>query len=147
MKILRSLLAGLTGAIALNIVHEIVRRIDRDAPQVQLIGEEAITKSMKKIGTQPPKGLKLYLVTLAGDVISNALYYSLIGVGNKKSSLFRGAAQGAIAGLGALGLTKPMGLDDTPVNKTNKTKAMTIGWYTLGGLVTTLVLKQLSKKA
>ena len=146
MKILRSLLAGLTGAIALNIVHEMVRRIDKDAPQIQLIGEEAISKSMKRMGATPPAGNKLYLMTLLGDVISNTLYYSLMGIGKKKGILYRGAAQGAIAGLGALGLTKPMGLNDRPVNKTNRTKAMTIGWYTIGGLITAWTLQRLSKK-
>jgi hypothetical protein len=146
MKLTQSLLAGLAGAVALNIIHEVVRKFDKDAPQVQLIGEEGLSKSLKKMGITPPKGNKLYAATLASDLVSNALYFSKIGTGNKKNLLFRGLTHGALAGFGALTLTKPLGLSDAPVTKTSKTKVLTVAWYTLGGIVTAMVLEKLRNR-
>jgi hypothetical protein len=147
MKILNSLLAGLAGAVALNVLHEVARHFDSDAPQVQLIGEEALTKSLKSIGIEPPKGNKLYFATLAGDLVSNAFYFSTIGKGKPAWVLFRGLGYGAMAGMGALKLTGPMGLKDAPVTKSNKTKILTVAWYTFGGLITALTLKKLRARA
>jgi predicted cobalt transporter CbtA len=141
----KNMLSGLAGAIVLNVVHQLAKKINKNAPHVDKIGEEAVSKSIKKSGYDPPKGDRLFLTTLVGDVIANSIYYSLIGKGKKENLLLRGIIFGGLAGLGALKLTKPMGLDDQPVNKTNKTKAMTIAWYIIGGLATVYALKLLEK--
>ena len=145
MGIITNLVGGLTGAAALSILHETVKRYDHDAPRIDLVGEEAIVKSMKGMGAEPPQGDSLYAVTLAGDVLSNALYYSLIGWGNKEHLLRRGFEYGLTAGIGAITLTKPLGLSDAPVTKTNKTKALTVAWYVFGGVVTALTIKAFRK--
>ena len=141
----KNILGGLAGAIVLNVVHQLAKKVDKDAPQMDKIGEEALSKSIKTVGYDPPKGDKLFLTTLISDVVANASYYSLIGKGKKEHLLLRGIVFGAVAGIGALNLTKPLGLNDRPVNKNNKTKAMTIGWYILGGLATALTLKLLKR--
>jgi hypothetical protein len=38
-----------------------------------------------------------------------------------------------------------MGLSDAPVTRTDKTKLLTVAWYTFGGLVTGAVIKALRK--
>jgi hypothetical protein len=48
-------------------------------------------------------------------------------------------------GLGALTLTKQMGLSDTTITRTGKTKLLTVGWYTFGGIVAGSVMKALHK--
>ena len=146
MKILKNFAGGLAGAIALNILHETAKRYLHDAPRVDLVGEEALTKLAETADIEPPKGDNLYLATLVGDVLSNAVYYSFIGAGKKKNLLLRGAGLGFAAGVGALTLTRPMGLSDAPVNRTNTTKALTIAWYVFGGLVTAITIKALRKK-
>ncbi|GAB3823275.1 hypothetical protein GCM10028895_29990 [Pontibacter rugosus] len=72
-------------------------------------------------------------MALAGDVLSNSLYYSLAGTG--KDAWWRGAILGATAGAGAVLLPGPLGLGEEPSNRTTKTQAMTVGYYLLGGLV------------
>ncbi len=109
-KIVSSIIGGLAGAVALNILHQAVKALDHDAPRVDLIGEEALTKGMESIGLEPPTGNALFVATLAGDVLSNALYYSTIGFGRKRYLLLSGAAIGLTAGIGALKITEPMGL-------------------------------------
>lgn len=145
MKIINSIAGGLAGAIALNILHESVKRIDHNAPRIDLVGEEALSKSLISLGAELPEGDALFAATLASDLLSNALYYSLIGIGKKKNLLWRGAGYGLAAGIGALTLTKPMGLSDAPITKTQKTKILTVAWYLFGGLVTALTIKSLRK--
>ena len=145
MKILKAILAGFAGAAALNILHETVRRFDADAPRVDLLGEEALTRSMNSLNLEPPKGNNLYVATLAGDVISNGIYYSAIGMAGSKNIYLKGAVAGLTAGLGAIKLPDKLGLDDKPVTKTDKTKILTVAWYLIGGLVTAAVFDQLKK--
>ena len=145
MKTVNNLLGGLAGAIALNIIHQAAKKINHDAPRVDLVGEEAVTKGLKYAGIEPPKGDNLFATTLAGDLISNAIYYSAVGVGKDRNLLFRGIAYGLSAGIGALILTKPIGLSDAPITKTPQTKVMTVAWYVLGGLATALTIKALRR--
>ncbi|MCF0058537.1 hypothetical protein [Dyadobacter sp. CY356] len=146
MKDIENIAGGLAGALALNILHESYKRLDSEAPRVDLVGEEALTKTVESVGLKAPKGEKLFGLTLAADVISNAVYFSAIGVGKKKNLLFRGAGYGLAAGLGAVLLTKPLGLNDAPVTKTTKTKILTVAWYLAGGLVTALTIQALKGK-
>lgn len=145
MKLISNIIGGLIGAVALNILHESIKRIDHDAPRIDLVGEEALSKSIAGLGVQPPRGNELFAATLAGDLLSNALYFSLIGIGKKKNLLWRGAGYGMAAGIGALTLTKPLGLSDAPITKTEKTKVLTVAWYLFGGIVAALAIKQLRK--
>jgi len=146
-KIFSSIIGGLAGAVALNILHQTVKSFDHDAPRVDLVGEEALTKGMEAMGLTPPTGNALFVATLAGDIISNALYFSTIGFGKKRFLFLRGTAVGLAAGIGALKLTEPLGLSDAPVTRTDKTKVMTIAWYTIGGLVTAMTIKAIRSKA
>jgi hypothetical protein len=145
MKIIQNIIGGLAGAVALNILHQAVKQFDHEAPRVDLVGEEALTKGMEAMGLTPPTGKALFAATLAGDLISNAAYYSMIGLGKTKYLLYHGAAHGLCAGIGALTLTGPMGLSDAPVTRTDKTKLLTVAWYTFGGLVAGAVIKSLRK--
>jgi len=146
MRKLKGIISGLAGALAVNILHETIRRYDSKAPRIDLIGKEALSKSLLEIGVEPPKGKNLHQATLAGDIVSNALYYSLIASGDVNKKWLRGAMLGASAGIGALKLPKPMGLDDTPVTKNRKAEVLTVLYYTFGGLVTAATYALLTKK-
>ena len=49
MSQFKNLLAGLTGAIALNILHETVRKTSANAPRIDLLGEEALQKTLNHL--------------------------------------------------------------------------------------------------
>lgn len=142
MTIAKNLLAGLGGAIALNILHESLKKSDEDMPRVDKLGEEALQKGLVELGASPIENKdNLYAATLGADLLSNALYYSAIGVGNPKHMWAKAFALGLTGGAGAVALPDVLGLDPEPVAKTTKTKTLTVGYYLFGALVTGCLLK------
>lgn len=141
-----SALGGLAGAAALTLLHETIKKRDPKAPRMDLLGMMALSKIIRSVGKNPPPEKKLYIYTLAGDLLSNALYYSLAGMGRRKSLLEKGAALGIAAGLGALFLPKPLHLNEEYSNRTTRTQVMTVAYYLIGSLVAAALMKQLRKK-
>jgi hypothetical protein len=146
MSKIQNLLAGLGGAVALNIIHESLKHKGEGMPRVDLVGEEALQKSLNYFGTSIDDDANLYKATLAGDIISNALYYSLIGGRGSNHIWARAVFYGLSGGIGAVTLPEPMGLEPEPVNKTNKTKLLTVAYYLAGALVTGGILKAIAKE-
>lgn len=145
MSRIKNLAAGLAGAIALNVLHESLKEKSQDMPRVDLLGEDALQKTLHYFGAHIQNKENLYQATLAGDIIGNTLYYSLIGAGNSKHLWPKVAIMGLSAGIGAITLPQPMGLDPEPVAKNNRVKTLTIGYYLLGAVVTGLVLTMIKK--
>jgi hypothetical protein len=134
MKALRALGSGFAGACALTLVHQAARKITDKAPRADILGMRALAKIFRKVDTQSPPDDQLYPLTLAGDLVGNAFYYSLVGTAGGLSALARGTALGLAAGLGALALPGPLGLGSRPTNRTTATRVMTVAWYLTGGL-------------
>jgi hypothetical protein len=132
MKLLQALASGLAGACALTLLHESVRRVSPDAPRMDVLGMRAIAKSLRKADQQPPTGDRLFYASIAGDLVSNTLYYSFTGTGSGVWG--RGAMLGLVAGIGAVALPGPLGLGEAPSNRTTRTQVMTVALYLAGGL-------------
>ena len=134
-----ALAAGFGGAVALNILHETVRKNFDNVPEVNKVGEEALVKTLNKVDVTLNGKDEKYLATLAGDIVSNGIYYAATAA---KMPLLSGLA----AGVGAVTLPSKMGLDDTPVAGTTQKKVMTISYYVVGALVTAGIYKLLKNK-
>ena len=145
MNTIKALAGGLVGSIALTTVHETMRRLQKDAPRMDLLGMQTLKKGLKKTDMEVPDRDTLFNWTMLGDIVGNALFYSLAGIG-KKNALTKGTALGLAAGIGGVILPKYLGLDNEYSARTNKTKAMTIGWYLIGGVAAAVALKLLDKK-
>jgi len=135
MKVKNSLKGGLSGAVVLTLIHETVRKFDPDAPRMDLLGMNALSKIIKSFGKNPPPREELFNWTMAGDVAGNAFYYALAGLGKGKNVLLNGLLLGLGAGAGAVLLPKHMDLNEAYSNRTPKTRFMTMGLYIVGGLV------------
>lgn len=144
MRWIRNMAAGLMGSVALNILHEVIRKNASNVPQVNLIGAEAVNKTLSQYGRPIQNPDDLHKVTLELDLIANAAYYSAIG-GSGKYIWPKAIAMGLTAGIGALKLPEPLGLDPTPVTATTQKQMMTVGYYLFGALVTALALKTILK--
>lgn len=142
----KSLLAGVAGATLLNGVHEGVRHFVPTAPRVDLLGRTVIRRAFHKQGKKTPKGNKEYAITLATDLLSNALFYSLVGWGKGRSAWVRGLLLGLSAGLGAVKAPDYMKLPKKAVKRRQSTKLMTVAWYLLGGLAAGTVAQLISKR-
>lgn len=146
MKPTIALGGGLAGAATMTLIHETVKRVVPAAPRMDLLGMNALSKAMRNAGKNSPAQKKLYALTMAGDIVSNAVYYSMAGIGKEKGAVVRGGLLGLAAGLGAVLLPKPLGLNEDYSNRTTSTKVMTVALYLAGGLITAAVLRALHKK-
>lgn len=144
MSFLRALGSGLVGAVALNLLHETARQFIADAPRVDVLGKRAIAAAYDATGHEPPPDDELYALAMAGDIVSNSLYYSLVGMGDRRNALLCGALLGFGAGVGAVALPGKLGLGSAPSARTPATQAMTIAWYTVGGLAAAAAYRMLS---
>ncbi len=145
MKLGASLLGGLAGAVAVTLIHETLRRKDPDAPRMDKLGMEAMAKGLDKMDEPVPEKKTLFHSALVSDILSNALYYSLAGIGKTKNAIGKGGLLGAAAGIGAVLLPKPMGLNPKHSGRTPKTKVMSVALYLIGGLVASKVTQMLSR--
>ena len=146
MSFAKALVSGLIGACTLTLIHETARRVAPNAPRMDILGMRAISQSLRAVGVHPPDDKSLHRASLAGDLLANSLYYSLVGVGREKSIWLRGAALGIAAGIGGVMLPEPMGLGGEPSGRSHATKAMTVGWYLAGALAAAATYQLLSAK-
>ena len=135
----RAVSGGIAGALVLTGLHEAARRAVPHAPRMDVIGERALRRSFKAWDRRPPRGRHLFRATLAADLLSNTLYYSLVGAGSRSRRLRRGLLIGLAAGIGAVLLPPHLGLGHPPGEKAPLTPLLTIAWYTAGGVTAALV--------
>lgn len=146
MKATTVLAGGLAGATAVTLIHESIKAVVPQAPRMDRLGMEAIAKGLRKANREVPRQEALFTAALAGDLLSNAIYYSAIGIGGEKNIWLRSTLLGLSAGIGAVVLPAPLGLNERHSNRTITTQLMTIGLYVTGALVTTAVIKVLNRK-
>jgi hypothetical protein len=143
----RSTIGGLAGACTLTLLNESVKKLDKDAPRMDLLGMNAVARLMKGNNILAVTAGKLFPVALAGDLVSNSLYYSMADTGDKQQTLIRGGLLGLAAGLGAVVLPKTLGLNEEATTRTVKTKVLTVSWYLIGGLVAAAAINLMDKKS
>ncbi|HLT73862.1 MAG TPA: hypothetical protein VKZ68_02210 [Ohtaekwangia sp.] len=142
---LKAVVGGFAGACTLTLINEGFALVDKKAPRLDLLGMNAVAKLVKNPASTPL--LKNLLpVSLVGDLVSNSLYYGLASGASRERTLIRGALLGLGAGIGAVTLPKPMGLDERPTNATTRTKAMTVLYYLVGGLIAAAAINALDDK-
>lgn len=146
MKATTVIAGGLAGATAVTLIHESLKAVVPQAPRMDRLGMQAISNGLRKAGKTVPKQNTLFTMALAGDLLSNAIYYSAAGIGSEKNLWLRGTLLGLSAGIGAVVLPEPLGLNKQHSNRTLATKFMTVGLYVAGALVTTAVIKVMNRK-
>jgi hypothetical protein len=145
MGFVNAIVAGLAGSSALTLVHETARRWLPDAPRADILGVRALEKGFFAAGEQPPTGDEMHRLTLGTDIVVNAGYYALVAAAGRRAAWATGLGLGLLAGIGAITLPGPLGLGQEPTGRTPVTKALTVAWYTLGGAVTALVYRLLTR--
>ncbi|MGE9310050.1 hypothetical protein ACLOAU_00265 [Niabella sp. CJ426] len=134
----KKIVAGLTGALVLNILHETIRSSFPGAPRINELGEEALQKSLRPFNVTLDDPRSAYWATLSSDIVSNAVYYGVTATTNPVVS-------GALAGIGAVKLPQHLGLNDEPVAATPQKRLLTVSYYLVGAFVTRAVYKALQR--
>jgi hypothetical protein len=142
-----ALAAGVCGAVALTAVHQLARRVSDDAPRMDVLGERAIARTVHAAGGTLPMPRTLHRWALAGDLVANSAYYSLVACGRDAHLWTRGVAMGLAAGAGALVLPRRIGLGDPPRSQHIPNQIMTVAWYVIGGLAAAAVGQGLRRTA
>lgn len=145
MRLISALAGGFAGACAMTILHEVVKKIDKDAPHIDLMGMEALSKGVKSVTGHEPDKDNLYGEALAGEIVGNTMYYSLAAIGDEHKDL-KGSILGIAGGLGSIYLPGIFGLNKDHSGRTDKTKALTAIYYTVGGLVASQVMDWVEDK-
>ena len=128
--------SGLAGALSVTAFHETIRRLYPKAPRLDLLGMQSLSGLFRKAEQADPSEKKLFKVALAADVLSNAIFYTLTGIGKPSYVFLRGAVLGLAAGAGAVMLPKYLGLHEGYSHYATSTKAATVGLYLAGGIIT-----------
>ncbi|HEY0172203.1 MAG TPA: hypothetical protein VGB98_14355 [Pyrinomonadaceae bacterium] len=139
---LKALGSGLVGACALTLVHETARRYIDDAPRMDVVGMRALSRGLRAVDIDPP--VPLHEAALVGDIVSNSLYYGLVGLGEPGDGVRNGALLGLAAGVAAVYLPEPLGLGRQPAKNSTETNLLTVAWYLLGGLAAGAAFQALS---
>lgn len=146
MNLVSSLAGGLAGALAVTALHQIFKKYDSDAPRMDLLAMEAISKGLKMADQPVPSKKDLYKYSMAGDIFSNALYFGFASAGKSNKAISKGVIAGLSAGIGAVLAPEPLGLNKKHSNKTAKTQFMSVAYYLIGGAITGIVGKLVDKQ-
>jgi hypothetical protein len=142
-----SLLGGLAGALTLTALDEAIKRIDHSSPHPNLLGRNAVARIVKGTGLSSLAAQgQLKPMAATGELITNSLYFGMAEAGSPAKTLARGTLLGFAAGLGALTLSKPLGLDARESEVSATTKTLTVAWYVAGGLVAAAVMNLITKR-
>ncbi|UYQ90986.1 hypothetical protein MKQ68_12875 [Chitinophaga horti] len=136
---------GLVGACVLTALHELTRRTTLKAPRMDLLGMQVLAKGWSKTNLAPLSEKQLYSYTLAGDILSNAAYYSLAAAGDRKNLFIRAGVLGVAAGAAAICIPRKTGLNAGYSNRSLQTKALTVGLYLAGSLAAAAAIRLLDK--
>lgn len=152
MRLANAIEGGVVGATTLSLLQEALHKIDPKTPQ-PFFHKSGIIKKLKKSSGKPQRRTKLF-ITLAGELLANAGYFGLAGLGKKKNAVLTGGLLGAAAGLGVAFLTdkenenNPEGANGRSHQDADmQQKIMTVALFTAGGVVAGIAMKRLNKKS
>ena len=129
-QVRRSLVSGAAGALALTAIHDYARRHVYYAPRMDVVAMRGLDRALPG---NYHHSRRLYRLALAGDLVANSLYYSVVPGATAAATWMRAAVLGTVAGLGALLLPGRMGLGEPPYSRYRMNRVMTIAWYLAGG--------------
>lgn len=152
MKLTNMLEGGLAGISTVSLLQEALHKIDGKAPR-PLFHNARVIKKLKKANGKPRKRNKHY-IQLAGELLANAAYFGLAGLGKKKNAVLRGGLLGTAAGLGSTLMQHDDEHNDVADSVRTgsqnqeriKKHLLTVSLYTAGGLLAGAMIKGIRKK-
>ena len=104
MKRTLGLGSGLVGAASVTFLNHLAKRYLPEAPQLDILGLRLATVAFNKAGIEQPRGFPAKIISLIGALVSNSIFYGLVGLGRPRTAWLRGGALGLAMGIGAVTL-------------------------------------------
>ncbi len=124
--------SGVVGAAAVAGLHQLARYLLKDAPRMDVWGEEALKVGFGKLGLEPPKAARAWS-WLAGNVGSDALLFGAVGAAPANQAVARGTALGALTGVAAVLGPRLLRLGPEHTSRSFWTALTTVGLYAGAG--------------
>jgi hypothetical protein len=138
MKSVLSLGSGAVVEEAVATLNYMAGRQLPGAPRLDILGRQLAAAAFDGLGIRPPHGWPMKALALVGSLISNSIFYGLVGLGRPGTAWLRGGALGLAMGLGVLTLPAALGADQRETGRPPRAKVATLGWYVLGGIIAAL---------
>lgn len=142
MKLLSSLAGGIAGACVVTLLHEVVKKIDKNAPRVDLLDKE-VSNNWHDLDEGERK---LFLEEIAGNLAANSVYFTIASLNDKHAATPDGA-QGVMAELSSVyapGLKNALNVKGE--GSGDKMRALTVAYYFVGGWVAKKVMEMVEDK-
>jgi hypothetical protein len=145
---LGSIGSGLVGALALAGVHwRSKRRWKLHTPRLDQLGERAVERLSEAVGRRPPHGRRLERAGLAANVALSALYFAALVLKRTGRPILRGTLGGFVLGLATIFLPPLLALGKRRRGVSPGGQALTVGSYTLGGLLSATAWRGLGSES
>lgn len=163
MKLADAIEGGIAGASTLTLLEKALQNMDTKPPKMKFLNKPGIIKRLKKKSKK--KGKEQLFIEVAKELLAAGANSGVFNLSKKKYALLRGALLGAATGLGVVlldkkdknsnGYHKRSGTDNghtesqnelTNFWMENQNKILTVGLYTLGGVVAAATIKKTAKK-
>lgn len=140
------LVSGAVGAGVLTAIHQTAQKYRDDAPRMDVVGMDMMSRTIAEAGGAPPSRAQLFNMTLAGEMLANSLYYSGIPAETSRKTWTRAVGMGLTAGFGALTLPRYVVGVDAPHSSSLANNAMTVAWYLAGALAAAACAETLRRR-
>ncbi len=124
--------SGLVGAIATTALNETSRRFVPYAPRLDVLGLRLASAGFRLGGLNPPRGPIVRVIALIGDLVSNSLFFGLIGLGRPDIPWFSEACSDWQWASEPLRYPNLSGSEGDTTARTKKTAAQTILFMSSG---------------
>lgn len=138
MKRTLGLGSGVVGATAVAGLNYVAGRYLPGAPRLDILGLQLAAAAFNKLGIRAPQGNLVKALALGASLVSNSMFYGLVGLGRPRTAWLRGGALGLAMGLGVLTLPAALGVGARETGRTPAAKMGTLAWYVLGGILAAL---------
>ena len=137
----RSITSGIAGALMLNGIYEVARRVIEFAPRLDILAMRGPRRIVPK---EDLDARRLRRLTLVGDLVANSMFYSVAAGPTTGATWTRAALLGTAGGVGALVLPERMGLGKSPHSERRVNQFMTVAWYLVAGVAAAAVATALA---
>ncbi|MBV9271826.1 MAG: hypothetical protein JO165_12080 [Candidatus Eremiobacteraeota bacterium] len=146
MSFAKSIVCGLGGAVTLTAAHQVLRKITPQAPHLDALGMQGISRLSGPSGKDASRNNDRYMAAVLLDLFANGMYFSLAGIRGSRASLKTGFMLGAVAGVGSVALPRPLGFDKQTTSRSPLTALLSVALYTIGGFGAGLLYRLMSEE-